>query len=94
MKENLIVIPCRMNSTRLPGKPLLKFNGLPMVIRIARIASSAGLGDVVIGCCDAEVYDVAKKFKVNVMFQYYKVLISIGLILVFWYYLFLILILI
>ena len=67
MKENLIVIPCRMNSTRLPGKPLLKFNGLPMVIRIARIASSAGLGDVVIGCCDAEVYDVAKKYKVNVI---------------------------
>ena len=66
MKENLIVIPCRMNSTRLPGKPLLKFNGLPMVIRIAKKATEANLGEVIIGCCDTEVYDIAKKYKVNV----------------------------
>ena len=65
MKNTLIVIPCRMASTRLPGKPLLKFKGLPMVIRIAKIAVSANVGEVVIGCCDKEVYDIAKKYKVN-----------------------------
>ena len=65
MSDTLIVIPCRMDSTRLPGKPLLKFNGIPMVIRIAKIAISSGLGDVVIACCDSEVYDVAKKYKIN-----------------------------
>ena len=65
MKNTLIVIPCRMASTRLPGKPLLKFKGLPMVIRVAKIAVSANVGEVVIGCCDREVYDIAKKYKVN-----------------------------
>ena len=65
MSNTLIVIPCRMNSSRLPGKPLLKFNGIPMVIRVAKIAISSGLGDVVIACCDSEIYDVAKKYKVD-----------------------------
>ncbi len=67
MSNTLIAIPCRMDSTRLPGKPLLKFNGMPMVIRIAKIAISSGLGDVVIACCDSEVYDIAKKYKIDVI---------------------------
>ncbi len=67
MKETLIVIPCRMASSRLPGKPLLNFLGVPMVIRIAQTALSLDLGNVVIGCCDSEVYDVAKKYGIDVM---------------------------
>ena len=65
MKDTLIVIPSRMDSTRLPGKPLLEFKGIPMVIRIAKRAISSGLGEVIIGCCDSEVYDVAKKYNIN-----------------------------
>ena len=30
-----IVIPSRLKSTRLPNKPLIKFNGIPMVIHVA-----------------------------------------------------------
>ena len=32
----LVIIPARMKSNRLPGKPLIKINGIPMVIRTYR----------------------------------------------------------
>jgi 3-deoxy-manno-octulosonate cytidylyltransferase (CMP-KDO synthetase) len=32
-KKFIIIIPARMRSNRLPGKPLIKINGMPMVIR-------------------------------------------------------------
>lgn len=31
----IIIIPARMASTRLPGKPLLDINGKPMIVRVA-----------------------------------------------------------
>ena len=33
-----VLIPARLGSTRLPGKPLLDIGGLPMVVRVARRA--------------------------------------------------------
>tara|TARA_B100002019_G_C21116057_1_gene520933 strand:- start:1 stop:744 length:744 start_codon:yes stop_codon:yes gene_type:complete len=33
MKDYIVVIPARMKSNRLPGKPLIKINGIPMVVR-------------------------------------------------------------
>jgi len=35
------VIPARYKSTRFPGKPLIRLNGVPMVIRVARIVEQA-----------------------------------------------------
>ena len=32
-KKFIIVIPARYNSSRLPGKPLIKILGVPMLIR-------------------------------------------------------------
>ena len=31
-----VLIPARMASTRLPGKPLADIAGLPMVVRVAQ----------------------------------------------------------
>ena len=31
--DYLVVIPARYKSTRLPGKPLLKIKGIPMIIQ-------------------------------------------------------------
>lgn len=42
------VVPARYASTRLPGKPLLDIEGLPMVIRVARQAQASGAAAVVI----------------------------------------------
>lgn len=33
MNDYLVVIPARYNSKRLPGKPLININGIPMIIR-------------------------------------------------------------
>ena len=43
----LVLIPARMASTRLPGKPLADIAGAPMIVQVARRAESAGIGRVV-----------------------------------------------
>ncbi|RWE19795.1 MAG: 3-deoxy-manno-octulosonate cytidylyltransferase [Mesorhizobium sp.] len=45
--STLILIPARMASTRLPGKPLADIAGAPMIVHVAR-AAEAGLGRVVV----------------------------------------------
>ena len=51
----LIIIPARMASTRLPGKPLADISGAPMIVRCAQRAQAAALGPVYIACCETEV---------------------------------------
>lgn len=56
----MTVIPARMASTRLPGKPLADINGLPMIVRVWRQAMESGLGDAVVACGEQEIADVVK----------------------------------
>ena len=51
----LIVIPARMASTRLPGKPLVDIAGQPMIVRVLRAATAAEAGPVVVACAEAEI---------------------------------------
>jgi len=44
----LIVIPARMASTRLPGKPLAEIAGEPMIVHVMRRAQAAEVGAVVV----------------------------------------------
>ena len=44
----LILIPARMASTRLPGKPLADIGGRPMIVHVWRRACEAGIGPVVV----------------------------------------------
>lgn len=37
-----VIIPARMHSTRLPGKPLLLIDGKPMVVQVAKRAARSG----------------------------------------------------
>jgi 3-deoxy-manno-octulosonate cytidylyltransferase (CMP-KDO synthetase) len=55
----LIVIPARMASTRLPGKPLADIGGKPMIAWMAAIASAADLGPVLVAAAEAEIADAA-----------------------------------
>ena len=48
MADVLIVIPARMASRRLPGKPLLDIAGEPMIVHVLRRAQAARLGEVVV----------------------------------------------
>ena len=44
----LIVIPARMASTRLPGKPLIDIAGEPMIVHVLRRARESHVGEVVV----------------------------------------------
>jgi 3-deoxy-manno-octulosonate cytidylyltransferase (CMP-KDO synthetase) len=48
MQRSLIVIPARMHSTRLPGKPLVDIAGEPMIVHVWRRAMAAATGRVVV----------------------------------------------
>lgn len=48
MPETLILIPARMASTRLPGKPLADIAGLPMIVHVLRRAQAAHAGAAVV----------------------------------------------
>jgi 3-deoxy-manno-octulosonate cytidylyltransferase (CMP-KDO synthetase) len=48
MADVLILIPARMASTRLPGKPLADIAGEPMIVRVMRRAAAVGVGPVAV----------------------------------------------
>ena len=53
----VIVIPARMASTRLPGKPLADIAGLPMIVRVWKQAMAAKLGPVIVAAAEHEIAD-------------------------------------
>lgn len=61
----IIIIPARMASTRLPGKPLADIAGKPMIVRVAEQAKKADCGEVVVATDTAEVKQAAEKFGFN-----------------------------
>jgi 3-deoxy-manno-octulosonate cytidylyltransferase (CMP-KDO synthetase) len=48
MPEAIILIPARLASTRLPGKPLAEIAGEPMIVHVLRRAQEAGVGEAVV----------------------------------------------
>lgn len=53
--RTLLLIPARMASTRLPGKPLADIAGAPMIVQVRRRAEEAGIGRVVVATDDAAI---------------------------------------
>jgi 3-deoxy-manno-octulosonate cytidylyltransferase (CMP-KDO synthetase) len=56
----LILIPARMASTRLPGKPLADIAGRPMIAHVAARAAESGLGRVVVATDTAAVAEAVR----------------------------------
>jgi 3-deoxy-manno-octulosonate cytidylyltransferase (CMP-KDO synthetase) len=56
----LMLIPARMASTRLPGKPLLDIGGLPMIVHVLRRAEAAKLGRVAVATDTTEIAEAVK----------------------------------
>jgi 3-deoxy-manno-octulosonate cytidylyltransferase (CMP-KDO synthetase) len=48
MPKTIILIPARMASIRLPGKPLVDIGGTPMIVRVWRQAQAAAIGEAVV----------------------------------------------
>ena len=57
MSEPLILIPARMASTRLPGKPLADIHGVPMIVQVWRRAMEAKVGRVAVAAAEREIVD-------------------------------------
>ena len=51
----IVIIPARMASTRLPGKPLADIAGIPMIVRVWKQAVAAKVGPVVVACAEREI---------------------------------------
>jgi 3-deoxy-manno-octulosonate cytidylyltransferase (CMP-KDO synthetase) len=59
--KTLIIIPSRLSATRLPGKPLLKINGLSIISHVFKKAEEANIGEVVVATEDQEIIDDVKQ---------------------------------
>ncbi|MBV1838792.1 3-deoxy-manno-octulosonate cytidylyltransferase [Acetobacter estunensis] len=60
MASPLILIPARMASSRLPGKPLADIAGRPMILHVVERAQRAGIGRVVVAAAEVEIADVVR----------------------------------
>ena len=50
-----------MSATRLPGKPLLKINGISIISHVSRKAEEANIGEVIVATEDQEIVEDVKK---------------------------------
>ncbi len=60
MTNTVVLIPARMASTRLPGKPLADICGEPMIVHVWRRAIEADVGPVVVATDDRRVADAVE----------------------------------
>jgi len=61
--QNVVMIPARYGSSRFPGKPMVKINGLTLLNRAWMIARSAkNVDEVYIATDDKRIFDHAQNF--------------------------------
>ena len=58
--SNIVLIPARMASSRLPGKVLADIGGLPMIVHVVNRAVEADIGRVVVATDSSEVHDAVE----------------------------------
>jgi 3-deoxy-manno-octulosonate cytidylyltransferase (CMP-KDO synthetase) len=56
----LIIIPARMASTRLPGKPLADIDGKPMIVRVCELAARSGVGPVYVAAAETAIAEAVR----------------------------------
>ncbi len=65
MSDTIILIPSRMSASRLPGKPLMRVNGIPIISHVLKKAQETQIGEVFVATEDKEILDEVKKTKGN-----------------------------
>jgi 3-deoxy-manno-octulosonate cytidylyltransferase (CMP-KDO synthetase) len=60
MASALIIIPARMQASRLPGKPLADINGEPMIVHVWRRVMKAEAGRVVVATDSDAIFEVVR----------------------------------
>ena len=56
----IVLIPARMASLRLPGKPLADIAGRPMIVHVLERAGAAAIGPVVVACAEPAIADAVE----------------------------------
>ena len=59
--KTLVIIPSRLSAERLPGKPLMKINGLSIISHVFKKAEEANIGEVIVAAEDQEIVDDVKQ---------------------------------
>ena len=59
-RRPIVLIPARLASRRLPGKPLADIAGRPMIVRVLERAEAARVGPVVVACAEAAIADAVE----------------------------------
>jgi len=57
----IVVIPARLQASRLPGKPLADIAGEPMIVHVWRRAREAGVGRVIVATDADEIRDAIER---------------------------------
>lgn len=60
-RNPIVLIPARMASTRLPGKPLALIEGEPMIVQVWRRAREAGFPRVAVAAAEPEIKAAVEK---------------------------------
>lgn len=66
-EKAVVLIPARMASTRLPGKPLADIGGKPMIVQVAQRAREAGAERIVVAVDDEQVFSAVQNAGFDVM---------------------------
>ncbi len=61
MSDPIVLIPARLGSTRLPGKPLADIHGEAMIVHVWRRACEAGIGPVLVAGDAPEIVEAVRQ---------------------------------
>ncbi len=59
-ERTIVLIPARLQSTRLPNKPLARIGGEPMIVVVWRKAMEARVGPVIVACAEREIVEAVE----------------------------------
>ena len=65
MNKTAIIIPSRLNATRLPNKPLELINNKEMILHVYEAAKKTNTGEVYVATPDQEIIDVVTDYGGN-----------------------------
>ena len=63
MTDNVIIIPTRLEASRLPGKPLKKINNIEMILHVYKAAKEADVGEVIVASPNDQINELIKSKK-------------------------------
>ncbi|HMT14576.1 MAG TPA: 3-deoxy-manno-octulosonate cytidylyltransferase [Aestuariivirga sp.] len=61
LANTIVVIPARLASTRLPGKPLADIHGQPMIVHVWRRALAANVGQVLVAAAENDIAEAVRR---------------------------------